>query len=179
MIQSKEEIVDVVNRNDEVIGTAPRSEVYTRGRSNRIVHIFVVDKSNGKILLQRRGANVRYLPNHYCTSAGGHVSAGEGYDEAARREMGEEIGVAGELHFVEKFVYDCPETNPPTPRFISLYIAFASEGFTLSEREVGEVLFVTPEECDRIIQAGIDVHPQLDPCYQAYKRSPFCNIYNS
>lgn len=167
-------MVDVVDKNDKVIGTAPKTDVYKKGLSNRIVHIFVINPDLGEIFIQKRGATVRYLPNHYCTSAGGHVMAGEDYSNAAQREMKEEIGLDVDLRLVDKFIYDCPETNPSTPRFISLYIAFANHGFKLSKDEVSEGFFVTPKEFERILyNKDSKLHPQLAPCYKVYRQSKY------
>lgn len=172
-----EEMVDVVDRSDNVIGESPKKDVYKKGLSNRIVHIFVINPDSGEIFIQKRGAGVRYLPNYYCTSAGGHVKSGESYEIAARREMKEEIGLHVKLHFVEKFIYDCPETNPSTPRFISLYIAYANQGFTLSKNEVLDGFFVTPKELERILKdKDGKLHPQLLSCYEVYSKSKYFHL---
>jgi len=170
---NEEEIVDVVDENDIVIGTALKPDVYTQGLSNRIVHVFVIHPENGSIYLVKRGVSVSYLPNHYCTSAGGHVSAGEDYNTAAQRELQEEIGLETELHHIKKFVYECPQLDPPTTRFISLYATYASGGFNLSEAEVAEGFFATVGEVEAILSTNESIHPQLVACWEALKESGF------
>lgn len=169
----EDELVDVVDKNDRVVGNALKTDVYRNGLSNRIVHVFVVDPESGSIFIQKRGESVRYLPGYYCTSAGGHVGSGEDYDVAAKREMKEEIGIDADIQFIEKFVYDCPETNPATPRFISLYIAYVNKGFKLSKDEVSEGFFITVSELEEILEKDICAHPQLAPCYEVYRRSGY------
>lgn len=167
------EMVDIVDKNDNIIGTTLKTDVYKKGLSNRIVHVFVIHPDSGAIFIQKRSATVRYLPNHYCTSAGGHVRSGENYDTAALREMEEEIGLSTGLHFIEKFIYNCPETSPATPRFISLYVTYATRGFNLAKEEVSEGFFITTKEFEKILDKDNNLHPQLSPCYEVYRKSRY------
>ena len=97
-----EEIFDVVDAKDCVIGQAPRSEVHARGLLHRAVHILVFN-SCGELLVQRRSATKDEFPLCFTTSASGHVSAGETYDESAPRELEEELGLRAPLEFLAKF----------------------------------------------------------------------------
>ncbi len=170
-VESMPELVDVVNEFDEVIGTADKFDVYKKGLSNRIVHVFVVHPETGDIFIQKRGPLLRYLPDFYCTSAGGHVGAGESYEAAAGRELEEELGLTGELQLVEKFIYTCPETNPPTKRFISLYIHYAKDEISYSDGEVADGFFAPIEELVDLIKKGDKIHPQLPACFDRYLSS--------
>ena len=80
-----EEIFDIVDDQDRVIGQMPRSEVHRQKLLHRAVSIFVFD-SRGRLLLQQRSATKDEYPLRYTSSASGHVSAGETYDETAPRE---------------------------------------------------------------------------------------------
>ena len=113
---------------------------------------------------------MNYLPNYLCTSAGGHVSSGEEYEAAAKRELFEEIGLEHDLELINKFIYMCPGTTPSTPRFISLYVAYASDGFTFNDREVADGFFMDPEELQTVIERNENIHPQLGPCLEEYWR---------
>lgn len=103
-----EEIFDVVDAEDRVIGQAPRSEVHARGMLHRAVHILVFN-TRGELLVQRRSASKDEFPLCFTTSASGHVSAGESYEESAPRELEEELGLRGPLEFLAKFPAS-PET---------------------------------------------------------------------
>jgi isopentenyldiphosphate isomerase len=87
-----EELFDIVNDRDEVTGRAPRSEVHARGLRHRAVHVLVFDAA-GRIFLQLRSRTKDVAPGCWDSSCSGHVDAGEEYDDAARRELGEEIGL--------------------------------------------------------------------------------------
>lgn len=88
-----EEHFDVVDARDRVIGRAPRSEVHARKLLHRAVHVFVFDR-RGRLLLQKRSADKDEFPLCYTSSASGHVDAGEFYDDAAKRELQEELGLS-------------------------------------------------------------------------------------
>lgn len=151
------EILDVVDSDDVVIGSAERSEVYARGLSHRIVHVMVRD-SRGRMLLQLRSAQSSYLPLHWSTSVGGHVDSGESYEEAAQREMMEEIGVAAELAYVGKAIFH--PGDGVGPKHLTVYEAVVDEGFDLGEAEVAEVRFLDTDELRDILRHG-RVHPEL------------------
>jgi len=88
-----DEKLDVVDRNDNVIGCKNRSELYREGSSNfRVVNVFLKN-DQGKIWIPRRTANKSIFPLHLDMSVGGHVRSGENYEEAFRREVKEELNL--------------------------------------------------------------------------------------
>jgi isopentenyldiphosphate isomerase len=96
MLQPKhtpDEVLDLVNQNDEVIGQASRSEVYGKGLTNfRVINAFVIN-SKGQLWVPRRGPRKRIFPNALDMSVGGHVETGETYEEAFKRELKEELNL--------------------------------------------------------------------------------------
>jgi len=97
-----EEIFDVVDENDRVIGQAPRSVVHAQKLAHRAVHVFVFN-SRGELLLQKRSARKDEYPLCYTSSASGHLGAGETYEAAAPRELEEELGLSARLEWLAKF----------------------------------------------------------------------------
>ena len=87
-----EELVDHVDDHDRVIGVVTRAEVRARTLAHRAVYVLVVDR-RGRVLLQQRSPTKDVAPGCWDIGAGGVVGAGEAYDEAARRELAEELGV--------------------------------------------------------------------------------------
>src|SRR5215475_14454512 len=87
-----EDIFDVVNERDEVIGRQPRSVVHAQGLLHRAVHVLVFN-SRGEIFLQKRSMKKDRQPGVWDSSSSGHVDSGEAYDETAARELREEIGL--------------------------------------------------------------------------------------
>ena len=87
-----EEIFDVVNERDEVIGRARRREVHARKLRHRAVHVLVFN-SRGEVFLQKRSMLKDTAKGKWDSSSSGHVDSGEDYDACAVRELGEEIGL--------------------------------------------------------------------------------------
>jgi len=85
-----EEIFDVVNERDEVIGKRPRSEVHRLGLMHRATHVLVFNK-RGQVFLQKRSMNKDRQPGLWDSSASGHVDSGEDYDTCVVRELREEL----------------------------------------------------------------------------------------
>lgn len=91
---SADEVLDIVDEHDRVIGQAPRGEAYARGLRHRCVFIHVRDGA-GRVFVHRRTADKLVFPSLYDMFVGGVVGAGESYDVAALREAEEELGVSG------------------------------------------------------------------------------------
>ncbi|ULR49531.1 NUDIX hydrolase [Streptomyces deccanensis] len=106
-MSAADEILDIVDENDQVIGQAPRGEVYARGMRHRAVFVLVRD-AEGRIFVHRRTATKLVFPALYDMFVGGVVGAGEAYDDAALREAEEELGVPGlpRPDPLFKFLYD-------------------------------------------------------------------------
>lgn len=90
-----DDIFDIVDSSDTVVGSAPRSIVHRERLMHRAAHIliFCIGSGGKKILLQKRSMSKDLYPGRYTTSCSGHVDSGETYDEAAVRELREETGV--------------------------------------------------------------------------------------
>jgi isopentenyldiphosphate isomerase len=87
-----EEIFDVVNEHDEVIGQNTRGEVHARGLWHRAIHVLVFN-SRGEVFLQKRSQKKDIAAGKWDSSASGHLDSGEDYDACVVRELREEIGL--------------------------------------------------------------------------------------
>lgn len=92
LAQRGEELFDVVDETDTVIGSLPRDEVHAKDLRHRAVHVMIFNTA-GEILLQKRSIWKDRNPGLWDSATAGHVDAGETYEQAARRELTEEIGV--------------------------------------------------------------------------------------
>ncbi|MEU0085502.1 NUDIX domain-containing protein [Streptomyces sp. NPDC006274] len=106
-MRSAEEILDIVDEHDRVVGQAARGDAYARGLRHRCAFILARDAA-GRIFVHRRTATKLVFPSMYDMFVGGVVGAGESYDEAALREAEEELGVRGLPRPVPlfKFLYE-------------------------------------------------------------------------
>lgn len=87
-----EELVDWIDDDDNVISVVPRSRMRAEALLHRSVGIHVWSTEE-QVLAHRRADNKDLHPGYWDLGAGGVVSAGESYDEAATRELAEELGV--------------------------------------------------------------------------------------
>jgi len=88
------EYFDVVNEKDEVIDKISEERQNLVNPSQlRFINIIIADDEN-KIIVPKRSSNRKIFPNCYDFSVGGHVNSGERYNEAAYRELKEELGIS-------------------------------------------------------------------------------------
>lgn len=100
-MQSPDEIFDVVDAQNLVLGQATRAEVHRRQLRHRAVHVLLFNSAGG-LLVQKRSATKDTFPGCYDSSASGHLDRGEDYLAGARRELREELGVDLPAHAFQK-----------------------------------------------------------------------------
>ncbi len=106
-----DEIVDLVDENDEVIGRAQMQEVRARNLLRRGAAA-IVRNSRGDIYIHRRADTKAAFPGWYDTVVAGSVMSGESYEQAIRRELAEEIGIDGvQPTFLFKSRYRATDVN--------------------------------------------------------------------
>lgn len=89
---SSGELVDVVDEDDRVVATVTRRRMRAEKLRHRAVYV-AVTSSDGRLLVHRRSAAKDLWPGRWDVAVGGVVGAGESWDDAARRELAEEVGV--------------------------------------------------------------------------------------
>lgn len=145
-----EEFFDIVNERDEVTGRAPRREVHARGLRHRAVHVLVFDAA-GRVFLQKRSMSKDSSPGLWDSSCSGHVDSGEDYDAAARRELGEEIGLHLAAPPARWFrIEACAQTGW---EFVWVYRLRHAGPFTLHPGEIERGDWFSPAELARRLAA--------------------------
>lgn len=89
-----DELFDIIDEEDKVIGQELRSVVHQRGLWHRGVHVLLFTHA-GKLLVQQRSKDRVHAPLALDCSVSEHVQAGEDYYTAAIRGLKEELGVTG------------------------------------------------------------------------------------
>lgn len=87
----QDEILDIVNEHDQVIGTVNRADAASDKVYLRIVLAFLIDQY-GRIGLLKRTAHKILDPLAWAL-VGGCVASGENYDTAIVREVAEEVNL--------------------------------------------------------------------------------------
>ena len=145
-----EEIFDVVDESDRVIGSERRSVVHAKGLRHRAVHVLLSNR-DGEVFLQLRSPTKDQAPNRWDSSCSGHLDSGEDYDDAAYREVGEELGVRMPPCSLRRILKleACPQTGN---EFVWIYEGRHDGPFTLHPKEISGGRFLGPAEIDRAIR---------------------------
>jgi isopentenyldiphosphate isomerase len=141
-----EEIFDVVNERDEVIGQEPRGEVHRLGLMHRAVHVLVFNAA-GQVFLQKRSMTKDRQPGLWDSSASGHVDAGEDYDACATRELHEEIGL--QLSAAPQRLFKLAAFAETDQEHVWVYRCEAEGPFRLHPEEIERGGWFAPAEVTR------------------------------
>jgi isopentenyl-diphosphate delta-isomerase type 1 len=144
-----EEIFDIVDENDQVIGQRPRREVHRDGYKHRAVHVLVFNL-RGEVFLQKRSMSKDTHPGVWDSSSSGHLDCGEDYDACAGRELREEIGLVITQPQQRLFKIDaCVETGQ---EFVWVYKLNSEGPFNLHPEEIERGEWFAPEHIAQWIQ---------------------------
>ena len=148
-----EELLDLVDAENRVVGTVPRAQVHgDPALRHRAVHVMVYDR-RGALLLQKRAAGKDIAPGLWDTSVGGHLAVGESYPAAAVREAREELGLVltpGQLEPQHEYVWRSAVETEHVRSF-----RVRSDGpFTAPPEEIEELRFWSPGELRAAIGSG-------------------------
>jgi 16S rRNA (adenine1518-N6/adenine1519-N6)-dimethyltransferase len=146
------EILPLVDKNDEIIGEASREECHQKKLRHRTIHVFVFNPKK-ELLLQKRSAKKDVYPGLYEASVSGHVLKGETYENAAIREIKEEIGIIitkKDLKKQEKIEI----LLGPEHAFMQIFVIHTDKTPKLSDGEVQACKWVTKTELKKQIEAN-------------------------
>lgn len=144
-----EEIFDVVDEGDCVIGRERRSEVHRRGLRHRAAHILVFNE-RGEVFLQKRSMSKDRCPGVWDSSASGHLDCGEDYDACAVRELREEIGLRVSRCPARLFKLEACEATDQ--EFVWVYRCRAEGPFTLHPEEIERGDWFPADEVTRWVE---------------------------
>lgn len=146
-----DELFDVVDQNDCVLRQETRGVVHRDGLFHRAVHVFVFN-ARGELYLQRRSLTKDSAPGRWVSSCSGHVDSGENYDQAARRELAEEIGLSEPAAF--EGVFKEPPCRATGHEFVWVYCCRSEGPFELDPDEVIEGQWIGLEALEKWLEAS-------------------------
>ncbi|MFL6140175.1 MAG: NUDIX domain-containing protein [Frankiaceae bacterium] len=154
-VDPRDELLDVVDDDDRVLGQARREDVYARRLRHRTVMV-VVRNPAGQVLVHRRTASKLIAPSMHDMMIGGVVGAGESYDACAAREVAEEVGVTGaRLRRALAFRLDLDDDRVP-PQWVTGYETTWAGPIVPQESEIAWWTWLDEAELDRRLAAGTE-----------------------
>lgn len=144
-----------------------RKEVHQKGLWHKVVHIWILN-SKGEFLIQKRSPTKITYPNMWVMSCEGHSSTGDSSQEAAIRELSEELGLdvpVSDLKFLFSYKREAQLKDDYIARhFIDVYLIqkdiLLSE-LNLQTDEVSEVDWISVSDYKKKIKAS-------DPTFRNY-----------
>jgi len=148
---NKDELLDLVNKKDEVIGTVWKSEAH---KNPKLIHreiAVAVFNQNGEVLLQRRSLNKSKGPGKWQITVAGHISAGEDPRDAVAREVYEELGFKIKPVYFTKEFWRSKDGNEA--RFFWIYYSLIKSKPVLKPdmAEVMDTKWIKPSEIENFI----------------------------
>ena len=156
----KEEL-DIVDSKDEPVASAQREEAHKKLLRHRAIQVFVLNKA-GKIFLQKRSKKKDVFPGKYECSVSGHVQKGETPEQAAVRELKEELGIEAKPEQLKE-LFQLKIEFPPEHEIVRQYILEGYDGqITLDPEEVERGGYITLDDLAKRIN-----ETEFDPIFLA------------
>lgn len=151
-MKSSDELLEIVDGQGTIIGIAPRSEAHGNPKLlHRVVHVLVFNKA-GELLLQKRSKNKDVAPGKWDTSVGGHVNPGEDIEAAARRELGEELGIKEcDICFLHQYIF----SNHRESELVSTFTCIYDGKLDFNKDEIEELRFWDMNSIHENLGSGI------------------------
>ncbi len=144
---NQEELFYSVNEDDRVLGSISRRKAHS---GNQYIHRGVgilVYNDQRKLLMQQRSLTKDLYPGMWAISAGGHVTHGQSYEEAAQRESEEELGIKTPLILLYKYLLNLPQEREMEMLFKTVNIG----PFKFNKEEVTRIKFFNLKELEKLI----------------------------
>jgi len=138
------ELLDIVNINDEIIGTSDRETAHNNRYLHRIAAVYVFN-TNGQLYVQLH----KKSGGLYDHSVGGHVSKGETYMQGAIREAKEELDMSQPLQELSIFY---PDESQNSMHMFGLYTCIAKSTWKfIPNDEVEEILAMEIKDIQKLM----------------------------
>lgn len=136
-----EETFSIVNRRDDHLLTVyGKDHLHRNGGYHRSVHV-LIEVFGGLFILQKKSEGTEN-EGKWSSAVSGHVRYGEGYEEAAIREMDEELGIKADRKDLNKLAKIGPSKNTGN-EFVTIFTYLMdpkNEKLKLNEKEVDEIV---------------------------------------
>jgi isopentenyldiphosphate isomerase len=169
--EDPEELLDLVDDQDKVIGTVTRGEVDSQlldlPGSVRAADCFMVN-SQGQIWVPRRTAHKQVAPNGLDFSAGEHVQAGESYQQAMIRGFKEELNMEIELAKLQHVDTINLHARGIIPYYDAVFVYQNDAVPDYNRTDFVSYEWLTPEELKQKLEAGEPAKRNLLPALELF-----------
>ena len=163
MISShSDELLDIVNEYDQVIGQKWRSEIDAEDEGPdsplniRSINAFI-ENDKGQLWIPRRTASKKRWPLALDMSISGCVSAGETYEQAFERETQEEVNL--DTNKIDwKFIGHFSPYKDNVRSFMNVYKISMNEAPAYNPDDYCEFFWLSPQETMDRIKKGNELH---------------------
>ncbi len=154
-----DDLLEVYDENGQRLGLARRGECHGNpALIHRTAHVVVID-GQGRLLLQKRPAHKDTQPGRWDTAVGGHLDPGEDFEEAARREMQEEVGIPADAPL--QYLFDRKIRNDRESEDVRVFMTCWTGPFHPSPEEIEELRFWSLAELKQALGTGV-LTPSLE-----------------
>lgn len=151
-MNSHDEILDVVDDWDQVISKLERSKIYQKNLGFRVINAFLVNDLQ-KIWIPRRSPTKKLMALHLDASVGGHVGAGETYDEAFARELQEELNL-NLAHQQYKLIAKLNPKEHAVTAHMQVYVIYTNTFPDYNRNDFIEAHWLSQTEVQELIRRG-------------------------
>jgi len=160
------ELIDIVDEHDKVIGAAPRKGIHSTRLKHRAAHIFIID-GKSRIWIEKRAEHCDTYPGYHNSSAAGHVSQGESYEQAAKREVEEELGFKD---ITLRMLHKLQASEETSNEFVAFFVGQTDQKPTIHS-DTAELILLDVEEIKRMIKNGAKFTPVFKLLFDYYLRT--------
>jgi 8-oxo-dGTP pyrophosphatase MutT (NUDIX family) len=159
-------------------GQSTISEANKKGLWHVGVHVVIVNKNSGTILVQKRSPQMFTHPSKLDLSLGGALEYGETFEQAALRETREETGINvpnQTLRFVSSFRHGqiFPKLKIQSKVFGHSYLLFLNHELEIASQneESSESFFISYQEAKNLVATGSHpIYGRLVPNHLYYQQ---------
>lgn len=162
-----DELVEEVDEHGTVLRVVTRAQMRAENLKHRCTYIGVVS-SDGRLLIHQRSPDKEVYPSWWDVCAGGVCTAGESWDESARRELREELGIDVPLEHLGRGTWEEPGGGASLVGHV--YLARSDGPFSFDDGEVVQAGFVTLAELDELLATEPFCPDSVDVALPMFRR---------
>lgn len=147
------ELIEEINWLGDVVAVHAKDELKKRMFPHKVS--LIIPQNKGNLLLCRRAIEKFPFPNTWCCAVGGKVRVSESFENAALREMEEEVGKTVPLRHVTTFAYNKEDYKAMFAIFTTQE-DFAGDDLQLDKSEIQFMKFFSIE----VVQEMINKSPK-------------------